>query len=136
MRLNCCCLPVTCGLASLQIRKIQGLQEAKDYSAHHSEAAVITPSIVLMIINCLQLQHDYVQLTDYIGHHRDYRAAGLRSRVEIMAKVSISNSRQCRLVSTLRCHGMPRFPNRSINVILGQCFGDFLSLKNGWTLVL
>ena len=86
VRLNCCRLPVTCGLASLQIRKIQGLPEAKDYSAHHSEAAVITPSIVFTIIDCLQLRHDYVQLTDYTGHHRDYRAAVLRSRVENIGK--------------------------------------------------
>lgn len=86
VRLNCCCLPVTCGLASLQIWKIQVLLEAKDYSTHHSEAAVITPSIVLTIINCLQLRHDYLQLTDYIGHHSDYRAAVLRSRVENMGK--------------------------------------------------
>ena len=46
---------------------------------HHSEAAVITPSIVLTTINCLQLRHDY------IGHYY-YRAAVLRSRVENMGK--------------------------------------------------
>ena len=91
VRLNCCCLPVTCGLPSLRIRKIQALDtdarlEAKDFSAHQSEAAVITPSIVLTIINCLQLWHYYLQLTDYIGHHRDYRAAVLRNRVENMGK--------------------------------------------------
>ena len=86
MRRNCCCLPVICGLASLQISIIQALLEAKDFSAHHSEAAVITPTIVLTIINCLQLRHDYLQLTHYIGHHRDYRAAVLRSRVENMGK--------------------------------------------------
>ena len=47
---------------------------------------MITPSIVLTLINCLQLRHDYLQLTDYIGHHRDYCAAVLRSRVENVGK--------------------------------------------------
>ena len=47
---------------------------------------MITPTLVLTIINCLQLRHDYLQLTDYIGHHRDYRAAVLRSRLENMGK--------------------------------------------------
>ena len=46
VEINCCCLPVTCRLASLQIWKIEALLEAKDYSTHHGEAAVITPSIV------------------------------------------------------------------------------------------
>ena len=73
-------------LPSCRSEKIEALLEAKDYSTHHSEVAVITPSIVLTIINCLQLRHDYLQLTDYFGHHRAYRAAVLRSRVENMVK--------------------------------------------------
>ena len=98
--------------------KIQALLEAKDYSPHHSEAAVITPTIVLTIINCLQLRHDYLQLTDYIGHFTATTALlSLGVERKIWAKVSISNSRQCRLGATLRCHGVPRFPNQSIHVI-------------------
>ena len=41
---------------------------------------------VLTIINCPHPRHDYLQLPDYIGHLRDYRAAVLRSREENMGK--------------------------------------------------
>ena len=100
-----------------------------DHSAHQSKAAMITPSIVLTIINCLQL---------LITLDITVTIALLSWGVEwkVWAKVSISNSRQCRLMAALRWHGMPCFPNQSIMVILGQRFSDFASLKNGWTLVM
>ena len=100
-----------------------------DHSAHHSEAAMITPSIVLTIINCLQLliTLDIAVTTALLSWGVEWK---------VWAKVSILNSRQCRLMAPLRWHGMPCFPNQLIIVILEQHFSDFASLKNGWMLVM
>ena len=94
---------------------MQVLLEGKDFSTHHTEAAVITPTIVLTIINCLQLRHDYLQLTDYIRHHCDYRAAVLRGRVENMGKGKHFE------ITTMSSRGNSHVPwkkKQSINVIL------------------
>ena len=46
--------------------------------------------IVLTIINCLQLPHDYIQLSDYIRNHGNYLAAVLGGRLENMGKAKLN----------------------------------------------